>query len=143
MTAQNPGAAPIADHDSSEAPAVAGYDRRSSLETRAIRVVQRFFKRRAQRLLWYGIGAIGYLMRRRHPANSPLYPGNPTVLRILVVRVDLLGDTVLTTPAIAALRRGYPHARIDALVQQSTADVLVAERDIAHVITYDPQALRR
>ena len=143
MTAQNPGAAPIADHDSSAAPAVVDYDRRSSLETRALRVVQRILKRRAQRLLWYGIGAVGYLIRQRHTSTTPLYPGNRSVRRILVARVDLLGDTVLTTPAIAALRRGYPHARIDALVQQSTADVLVAERDIAHVITYDPQALRR
>jgi lipopolysaccharide heptosyltransferase II len=57
----------------------------------------------------------------------------------LVVRVDLLGDTVLTTPAIAALRRGYPKAQIDILVQESTATVLAGERDIAHVITYNPQ----
>ncbi|HET9980472.1 MAG TPA: lipopolysaccharide heptosyltransferase II [Ktedonobacterales bacterium] len=143
MTAQNPGATPIAGHESPESPAVAGYDQRSSLETRALRVVQRFLKRHAQRLLWHGIGAVGYLIRQRHTPTTPLYPGNRSVRRILVVRVDLLGDTVLTTPAIAALRRGYPHARIDALVQQSTADVLAAERDITRIITYNPQAFRR
>jgi lipopolysaccharide heptosyltransferase II len=51
----------------------------------------------------------------------------------------LLGDTVLTTPAIAALRRGYPKAQIDILVQESTSSVLAGERDLAHVITYNPQ----
>jgi lipopolysaccharide heptosyltransferase II len=61
----------------------------------------------------------------------------------LVVRVDLLGDTVLTMPAVAALRRGYPKAQIDLLVQQSTADVLAGEHDIAHVITYNPQVWRQ
>ena len=143
MTAQKPDVAPITDHHSSAAPSTGSYDRRSSLETRALRVVQRILKRRAQRLLWLGIGAVGYLIRQRHAPTMPLYPGNPSVRRILVVRVDLLGDTVLTTPAIAALRRGYPQAKIDVLVQQSTADVLAAECDIARIITYNPQALRR
>src|SRR6185312_1039445 len=66
-----------------------------------------------------------------------------SIRRILVVRVDLLGDTVLTTPAISALRRGYPKAQIDILVQESTSSVLAGERDIAHVITYNPQVLRQ
>ncbi|HKW22560.1 MAG TPA: lipopolysaccharide heptosyltransferase II, partial [Ktedonobacterales bacterium] len=72
-----------------------------------------------------------------------LYPGSSSIRRILVVRVDLLGDTVLTTPAIATLRRGYPKAQIDILVQESTASVLAGEVDIAHVITYNPQVLRQ
>lgn len=143
MTAENSGANPITSRDPSATPPPADYDRRSSLETRALRVLQRILKRRAQRLLWHGIGAIGYLIRHRHAPTAPLYPGNPSVRRILVVRVDLLGDTVLTTPALAALHRGYPQARIDMLVQQSTADVLAAEREIAHIITYNPQAFRR
>ena len=142
MTAQNPRIGTRAEHDPPAIPASASYDRRPSPGTRALRVVQRILKRRAQRLLWYGIGAVGYLIRQRHPLTTPLHAGNRSVRRILVVRVDLLGDTVLTTPAIAALRRGYPHAKIDVLAQQSTADVLAAERDIAQVITYNPQTLR-
>ncbi|HEU5347763.1 MAG TPA: lipopolysaccharide heptosyltransferase II [Ktedonobacterales bacterium] len=143
MTAQKSKMAPISRQHSSTTPPAAGYDHRLPLETRAIRAVQRVLKRRAQRLLWYGIGAIGYLIRRRNPPTTPFRAGDPAVRRILVVRVDLLGDTVLTMPAIAALRRGYPKARIDILVQQSTADVLAGERDIAHVIIYNPQAYRR
>ncbi|HEX5159983.1 MAG TPA: lipopolysaccharide heptosyltransferase II [Ktedonobacterales bacterium] len=143
MTAQNPGLGPVIDENQSATPASSDYDRRPSIETRALRVIQRMLKRRAQRLLWRGIGAIGYLIRPRHVSKAPLYPGSSSVRRILVVRVDLLGDTVLTTPAIAALRRGYPKAQIDILVQESTASVLAGERDIAHVITYNPQVLRQ
>ncbi|MGE5333981.1 MAG: lipopolysaccharide heptosyltransferase II [Nitrososphaerota archaeon] len=142
MTAQNPKVASISSHHQSTTRPASGYDHRLPLETRAKRVVQRILKRRAQRLLWYGIGSIGYLIRRRNLPTTLLHPGDPTVRRILLVRVDLLGDTVLTMPAIAALRRGYPKARIDVLVQQSTADVLAGERDITNVITYNPQAFR-
>src|SRR6185312_9418981 len=139
MTAQNHKVAKIAGHHQPATPATPDYDRRLPLETRVLRVVQRIVKRRAQRILWHLIGAIGYMIRRRHPSTTPLLAGDPSVRRILLVRVDLLGDTVLTTPAIAALRRGYPKAQIDMLVQQSTASVLAGEHEIAHVITYNPQ----
>lgn len=143
MTAQNSGLESVTDENQSATPVSSDYDRRSSIETRALRVIQRILKRRAQRLLWRGIGAIGYLIRPRLVTKKPLHPGDSSVRRILVVRVDLLGDTVLTTPAIAALRRSYPKARIDILVQESTASVLAGERDIAHVITYNPQIWRQ
>ena len=124
-------------------PTPSRYDRRPPLEMRALRGVQRLLKRRAQRLLWLGLGAIGYAIRRRDISANALCPGDPAVRRILLVRVDLLGDTVLTTPAIAALRRGYPKAQIDILSQQSTADVLAGESEIAHIIPFNPQALRQ
>ncbi len=143
MTAQNPGLESVSNENQSATLASSDYDRRPSIETRARRVIQRILKRGAQRLLWRGIGAVGYLIRPRHASTKALYPGDSSVRRILVVRVDLLGDTVLTTPAIAALRRGYPKAQIDILVQESTSSVLAGERDIAHVITYNPQIWRQ
>ncbi len=139
MTARNHKVAQIAGHHQPATPSTPDYDRRLPLETRVLRVVQRIVKRRAQRMLWHLIGAIGYTIRRRQPSTTPLLAGDPSVRRILLVRVDLLGDTVLTTPAIAALRRGYPKAQIDILVQQSTASVLAGEHEVAHIITYNPQ----
>jgi len=44
-----------------------------------------------------------------------LMPGR--VERILIIRIDRLGDFVLTLPVIDNLRMHYPQARIDALVQ--------------------------
>lgn len=142
MTQRNSKVAFI-DSRRSALPTPSSYDRRSPVETRAWRGVQRLLKRRAQRLLWLGIGAVGYVIRRRDKPARALYPGDPAVRRILVVRVDLLGDTVLTTPAITALRRGYPKAQIDVLVQQSTAEVLAGESAIARVIPFNPQILRQ
>lgn len=143
MTSQEPRLAPISGQHPSTLPLASSYDRRPRFGTRARRIVQRILKRRAQRLLWQGIGAIGYVIRRRNAPTTALNAGNSSIRRILVVRVDLLGDTVLTLPVIAALRRGYPKAQIDMLVQQSTADVLSGEQTISHVITYNPQMWRQ
>ena len=40
----------------------------------------------------------------------------PGVERVAVVRLDRLGDFILTLPMIDALRRTYPRAEIDVLV---------------------------
>ena len=45
-------------------------------------------------------------------------------MRILLVRLRLVGDVVFTTPAIRALRRRYPDARITYLVEGQAAAVV-------------------
>jgi predicted lipopolysaccharide heptosyltransferase III len=45
-------------------------------------------------------------------------------VRILLVRLRLIGDVVFTTPLIRALRRLYPEARISYVVEPSAAPVL-------------------
>jgi len=45
-------------------------------------------------------------------------------LRILLVRLRLIGDVVFTTPVIRALRRHYPDAHIAYLVEPSAVEVL-------------------
>lgn len=55
--------------------------------------------------------------------------------RVLVVTTRRLGDVLLTTPLIAALRRGIPGARIDILVFQGTEGILEGNPDIDRVIT--------
>ncbi|MCK5013728.1 MAG: lipopolysaccharide heptosyltransferase II [Candidatus Omnitrophica bacterium] len=61
---------------------------------------------------------------------------------ILIVRTDRIGDVVLTTPAIKALREAYPNSKIAILVALATRDlvdgnicldkVLVDDRDGEH-----------
>lgn len=46
------------------------------------------------------------------------------VKRILVIRLDHLGDVVMTRPALKALERIFPEARIDLLVSEETAPLL-------------------
>lgn len=44
--------------------------------------------------------------------------------RILVVKLADIGDAVLATPALGALRSSYPHARIDVLTSDSSVAVV-------------------
>src|SRR4051794_30076830 len=48
----------------------------------------------------------------------------PQVRRILVVKLRSIGDTVLSTPSLIALRRHPPHAQIDVLLEDWVAPVL-------------------
>jgi len=58
-----------------------------------------------------------------------------TVRRVLVVRLRSMGDTVLTTPSLFALRRFLPQARIDILLEDWVAPVLDGSDLIDRVIT--------
>lgn len=44
--------------------------------------------------------------------------------RILVIRYRYIGDTVLAVPALRNLRRAFPDAKIDVLVEPGTGDIL-------------------
>src|SRR5947208_137217 len=59
-----------------------------------------------------------------------------TVRRVLVVRLRSIGDTVLTTPSLFALRRFLPQARIDVLLEDWVAPVLAGFGDIDRIVTF-------
>lgn len=59
-------------------------------------------------------------------------------VRILATRLRYLGDVILTTPAVAALKARYPRAEIWYLVEEPYAAVLEGNPDLAGII-----ALRR
>lgn len=56
---------------------------------------------------------------------------------ILVVRLSSLGDLVHTLPAVAVLRRGFPEARIDWLVESRHRDLLLDNPDVDSFIEID------
>lgn len=56
------------------------------------------------------------------------------VKRVLVVRLRSIGDTVLATPSLTALRRFLPDAKIDILLEDWVAPVLEGHPDIDEVI---------
>ncbi len=62
---------------------------------------------------------------------------------ILVVRTDRIGDVVLTTPAIEALRVFYPNARISILVTPQTKDIVEENPFLDEVIVYDMKGKNR
>lgn len=120
----------------------ADLETRPPVEQRALKALGRHVKPRAQGGLRLVLGTIGWLTRS-HAHFPPLRPGDPAIRRILVVRVDLLGDTVLSLPAVRALKRAYPNAEIDMLVQPAMAGILAGEGALLHeVIGYNPHAWR-
>jgi lipopolysaccharide heptosyltransferase II len=55
--------------------------------------------------------------------------------KILVVNMNYMGDALLTTPALAALRKAYPDAQIDTVVGAgAAADVLTGNPDLDNII---------
>src|SRR6266852_7897103 len=68
---------------------------------------------------------------------QPLAPARwdwSAVQRVLVVRLRSIGDTVLTTPSLFALRRFVPHAQIDIVLEDWVAPVLEASDLVDRVI---------
>jgi len=69
--------------------------------------------------------------------------GSSAPERILIVKVDHLGDVVLATPAIRALRLARPDVPIDVLAASESQPALEANPGIARVLTYDSRRYQR
>lgn len=71
-------------------------------------------------------------------APAPLGPARiewSRVRSVLVVRLRSIGDTVLATPSLYALRRFLPRAQIDILLEDWVAPLLVGSRDVDRIVT--------
>ena len=119
-----------------------GYETRLPIDQRVAGIIKRALKRRAQAALRWGFGQVGAATRDWQSQLPPLRAGDPRIRRILIVRVDLLGDVVLSTPAVRALRRAYPRAKIDMLVQAPYGGILEGDPDINHVHIWNPHVWR-
>jgi lipopolysaccharide heptosyltransferase II len=61
-------------------------------------------------------------------------------LRILLVRLRLIGDVVFTTPAISMLRRRYPNAHLAYLVEAGAAPVVQGNPNLNELIVIPRRA---
>ncbi|MFH1996410.1 MAG: lipopolysaccharide heptosyltransferase II [Candidatus Omnitrophota bacterium] len=57
--------------------------------------------------------------------------------RILIVRLDRIGDVVLSTPAIRAVKRAFPESRLSVMVRPPCVDIVRGSPFVDTVITYD------
>lgn len=57
--------------------------------------------------------------------------------RILLIRLEHVGDVLLTTPAFRAIRKRFPNATIDVLVRDFTAQIVQKSKDIDNVIVWN------
>lgn len=58
-------------------------------------------------------------------------------MRILVIKLKRIGDVLLATPAIHALKKAFPESRIWALVPKGTEEMLTLNSDLEQVLTFD------
>lgn len=70
--------------------------------------------------------------------NSPI--DLKSVERVLVVRLDEIGDVVLTTPFLRELRRNLPNAKISLLVKPSVRNLVKLCPYVTEVVTYHQPA---
>ncbi len=57
--------------------------------------------------------------------------------RILLVRNDRIGDLLMNTPAIRAVRYSFPFSRITVAVRPSSLEVVKGNPDVDEIITFD------
>lgn len=73
-------------------------------------------------------------------AAQPLAPPRwdwSEVRKVLLVRLRSIGDTVLATPSVAALKRFLPHVQVDILVEDWVAPVLDHHPHIDNVVVLE------
>ena len=76
-----------------------------------------------------------FLLNNQRNIHQPLL--EMPLKRILISRTDRIGDVVLSTPVIKALRGAYPHAYIAMMVSPSTKDIIEGNPYLDEVIVYD------
>jgi heptosyltransferase II len=67
---------------------------------------------------------------------APFAPGHEPD-RVVVIRFHAFGDTAITFPVLAALRRRLPRARIDVVTDVRSRDLFAAHRDVDGVVSFD------
>lgn len=100
---------------------------------------------RARDALHAARDAVGRVFLAAPALEAP--PDPASLRRVLIVRVDRVGDIVLSTPSLRALCRALPRARIDYLVQEKYAPLLRSYEGWNEVVTWkdidDPVERRR
>ena len=65
------------------------------------------------------------------------------IRKILIIRLSSIGDILLTTPFIRALRKKYPQSVMDFVVKEQYADLLKTNPHVSNVITFNHSARGR
>lgn len=63
------------------------------------------------------------------------------VEKILIIRIDRIGDIILSTPALRALRQSYPKAQVHLLVSDYTKDLVVNNKNADKIIIFKKDIL--
>src|SRR6266496_1574706 len=89
------------------------------------------------------LSAVAMHTLRSEDSPQPLGPPRwnwESIRRVLVIRLRSIGDTVLTTPSLIALKRFLPSATIDILLEDWVAPVLEGFPSIDNIIRLKPRS---
>jgi heptosyltransferase-1 len=56
--------------------------------------------------------------------------------KILIIRLSAIGDLVMASPLIRAIRRSWPDAKVSWLVEESSRQVLEADQELDELIVW-------
>jgi heptosyltransferase I len=62
--------------------------------------------------------------------------GHAATMKILIVKLSAIGDVIHTLPALTALRRHFPNAQIDWLVESAAADLVQGHAALSRVLIW-------
>jgi len=62
--------------------------------------------------------------------------------RILLIKLRYIGDTLLVTPLLKALKKGIPGSRIDVLVYENSREILSEDPFVGHIWALDHRKAR-
>lgn len=65
------------------------------------------------------------------------------IKKILIIRTDRIGDVLLSTPAIKAVRENFPQSHISVMVRPYARDIVLGNPYIDEVIIYDKYGAQR
>ncbi|MBU2540553.1 MAG: glycosyltransferase family 9 protein [Candidatus Omnitrophica bacterium] len=101
----------------------------------------RSIARNIKKLYYIVLGLFGdmlfFLMRILRIISKPKPFLSENIKRILVIRLDRIGDVALTTPALRALRESFTHAKIYLLTRSYAKDLVVGNTDIDELLIFD------
>lgn len=108
------------------------------------RIKNKFIKKTARKTkdIYFAIidslGKFIFCLGRLLRVISPIQPYSKNkVNRILVIRTDRIGDVILSTPTVRALREIFPKGFISFLTTPYTKDLVSENKDINELIVYE------
>ncbi len=95
------------------------------------------YKSSFRRSAAYLLDACGYfLLRLVKPLLAPR-PAQSEIRKILIVRLDHIGDLIMTRPAVRLLRQAFPAAKIDWLVPAESKKLLEDDPSVTEWIPFE------
>lgn len=122
-----------------------GYPTRPTMKQRMRKTAVRVSRGTLGTMLYTAVSLWGgyRVLSRLGKQFMPLRPAQFQPRRILVIRLDLIGDMVLSMVLVRVLKRTYPDTEIDVISVPASARVIEGDPTITQLFGYDPNIWRR